>query len=82
MARQCSQPKRTRNATWYKEKAMLAEAQEAGQILDEEKIVFLTDPGVPDGQAVWTIIQNNATFQTEDLDCNTPKLCRSGILDP
>nr|GEZ65627.1 zf-CCHC domain-containing protein/RVP_2 domain-containing protein [Tanacetum cinerariifolium] len=42
MARQCSQPKRTRNATWYKEKAMLAEAQEAGQILDEEKIVFLT----------------------------------------
>ncbi|GJX99214.1 retrovirus-related pol polyprotein from transposon TNT 1-94 [Tanacetum coccineum] len=30
MARQCTQPKRPRNATWYKEKAMLAEAQEAG----------------------------------------------------
>ncbi|GJZ67053.1 hypothetical protein Tco_0630293 [Tanacetum coccineum] len=26
MARQCTQPKRPRNATWYKEKAMLAEA--------------------------------------------------------
>nr|GEV98480.1 reverse transcriptase domain-containing protein [Tanacetum cinerariifolium] len=28
MARQCTQPKRQRNAAWYKEKAMLAEAQE------------------------------------------------------
>ncbi|GKA43885.1 hypothetical protein Tco_0736609, partial [Tanacetum coccineum] len=29
---------------------------------------FLADPGVPDGQAVQTIILNNAAFQTEDLD--------------
>nr|GEY49046.1 hypothetical protein [Tanacetum cinerariifolium] len=54
MARQCSQPKQPRNATWYKEKAMLAEAQEAGQILDEEKLAFLTDSGVSDGQAIQT----------------------------
>ncbi|GJR89827.1 retrovirus-related pol polyprotein from transposon TNT 1-94 [Tanacetum coccineum] len=39
IARQCTQPKRPRNATW-----------------------------VPDGQAVQTIIPNNAAFQTEDLD--------------
>ncbi|GJV07614.1 integrase, catalytic region, zinc finger, CCHC-type containing protein [Tanacetum coccineum] len=32
IARQCTQPKRPRNATWYKKKAMLAEAQEAGNI--------------------------------------------------
>ncbi|GKA62948.1 hypothetical protein Tco_0762467 [Tanacetum coccineum] len=68
MARQCTQPKRPRNAAWYKDKAMLAEAQEAGQILDEEQLAFLADPGVPDGQAVQTIILNNAAFQTEDLD--------------
>ncbi|GKD55572.1 retrovirus-related pol polyprotein from transposon TNT 1-94 [Tanacetum coccineum] len=52
MARQCTQPKRPRNATWYKNKAMLAEAQEAGQILDEEQLAFLADLGVPDGQVV------------------------------
>ncbi|GKE82856.1 putative reverse transcriptase domain-containing protein [Tanacetum coccineum] len=62
MARQCTQPKRPRNAAWYKDKAMLADAQEAGQILDEEKLVFLTDPGVPDGQVVQTIIPNNVAF--------------------
>nr|GEV24085.1 retrovirus-related Pol polyprotein from transposon TNT 1-94 [Tanacetum cinerariifolium] len=34
--------------TWYKDKAMLAEAQKAGQILDEKQLVFLADPGVLD----------------------------------
>ncbi|GJX32853.1 phosphopantothenoylcysteine decarboxylase-like protein [Tanacetum coccineum] len=66
-ARQCTQPKRLRNEAWYKEKAMLAEAQEAGQILDEEQLAFLADPGIPAGQAQ-TIIPHNAAFQTEDLD--------------
>ncbi|GJX51758.1 putative ribonuclease H-like domain-containing protein [Tanacetum coccineum] len=67
MARQCTQPKRPRNAAWYKEKAMLAEAQEAGQILDEEQLAFLADPGIPTDQAQ-TIIPHNAAFQTKDLD--------------
>nr|GEX27968.1 uncharacterized mitochondrial protein AtMg00810-like [Tanacetum cinerariifolium] len=68
MARQCTQPKRPRNAAWYKDKAMLAEAQETGQILDEEQLAFLADPRVLDGQAPQTIIPNNVAFQTKDLD--------------
>ncbi|GJU41896.1 hypothetical protein Tco_1194853 [Tanacetum coccineum] len=47
---------------------MLAEAQEARQILDEEQHAFLAYPGVSDGQAVQTIIPNTAAFQTGDLD--------------
>nr|GEY05321.1 hypothetical protein [Tanacetum cinerariifolium] len=62
MARQCTQPKRSRNAAWYKGKVMLAEAQEAGQILDEEQLAFLADLRVPNGQAVQTIILNDAAF--------------------
>ncbi|GKB08261.1 retrovirus-related pol polyprotein from transposon TNT 1-94 [Tanacetum coccineum] len=60
-------PKRPRNAAWYKEKAMLSEAQEAGQILDEEQLAFLVDPGIPASQTQ-TVIPYNAAFQTEDLD--------------
>ncbi|GKB28465.1 hypothetical protein Tco_0867866, partial [Tanacetum coccineum] len=67
MDRQCTQPKRPRNATWYKDKVMLAEAQEAGQILYEEQLAFLSDPGVPDGQAVQIIIPNNAVFRLRIL---------------
>ncbi|GJS04758.1 hypothetical protein Tco_0321266 [Tanacetum coccineum] len=47
---------------WYKDKAMLAEAQEARLILDKEQLAFLADLGIPDGQAVHTIIPNNAAF--------------------
>nr|GEZ50262.1 integrase, catalytic region, zinc finger, CCHC-type, peptidase aspartic, catalytic [Tanacetum cinerariifolium] len=67
MAWQCTQPKRQRNAAWYKEKGMIAKAQEAGQILDEKQLAFFADPGIPAGQAQ-TIIPHNAAFQTEDLD--------------
>nr|GEY45507.1 hypothetical protein [Tanacetum cinerariifolium] len=69
MAWQCTQPKRQKNAAWYKKKAMLAEAREAGQILNEEQLTFLADSGIPAGQAQ-TIIPHNATFQTRDLDTN------------
>ncbi|GKC05817.1 hypothetical protein Tco_0997427 [Tanacetum coccineum] len=68
MARQCTQPKRPRIAAWFKEKEMLAEAQESGQILDEAQLAFLADPGIPDGQVAPTTIPNTTTFQTEDLD--------------
>ncbi|GJZ65196.1 hypothetical protein Tco_0621892 [Tanacetum coccineum] len=49
------------------EKAMLAEAQETRQILDEEQLTFLADLGIPIDQAQ-IIIPHNAAFQTEDLD--------------
>ncbi|GKB87080.1 retrovirus-related pol polyprotein from transposon TNT 1-94 [Tanacetum coccineum] len=68
MARQCTQPKRPRNAAWFKEKLMLAEAQEAGQILDEEQLAFLADPGIPEALVAQQTIPQNSTFQTEDLD--------------
>ncbi|GKG16872.1 hypothetical protein Tco_0361829, partial [Tanacetum coccineum] len=67
MARECTHPKRPRNAAWYKEKAMLAEALEARQILEEEQLAFLTDPGILADQAQ-IIIPHNASFQTKDLD--------------
>ncbi|GKG25725.1 hypothetical protein Tco_0398871, partial [Tanacetum coccineum] len=39
------------NATTAKENTMLAEAQEAGKILDEEQLAFLVDLGIPASQA-------------------------------
>ncbi|GJY51416.1 hypothetical protein Tco_0442263 [Tanacetum coccineum] len=67
MARQCTQPKRRRNATWFKEKVLLVQTQAEGKELDEELLAFLADPGVVDGQVAQTITYN-AAFQTDDLD--------------
>ncbi|GKE17598.1 retrovirus-related pol polyprotein from transposon TNT 1-94 [Tanacetum coccineum] len=68
MARQCTQPKRPRNAAWFKEKLMLAEAQEAGQILDEEQLAFLADLSISEALVSQQTIPQNSAFQTDDLD--------------
>ncbi|GJV15677.1 putative ribonuclease H-like domain-containing protein [Tanacetum coccineum] len=68
MASQCTQPKRPRNVAWFKEKVMLAKAQESSQILDEEQLAFLADLSISDYHDVQPTIIHNATFQTDDLD--------------
>ncbi|GKA89641.1 hypothetical protein Tco_0811453 [Tanacetum coccineum] len=40
----------------------------SGQILHEEELAFLVDPGIPEGQATQTVITHNATYQANDLD--------------
>ncbi|GKB16466.1 hypothetical protein Tco_0850389 [Tanacetum coccineum] len=44
------------------------EAQASGQILNEEELAFLADPGIPEGQATQTVITHNAAYQADDLD--------------
>nr|GEV46953.1 hypothetical protein [Tanacetum cinerariifolium] len=68
MARQCTQLKRTRNATWFKKKLMLAEAHEAGQILDEEQLASLADPSISEAPVAQQTIPHNLAFQIDELD--------------
>nr|GEY70320.1 zf-CCHC domain-containing protein/RVP_2 domain-containing protein [Tanacetum cinerariifolium] len=68
MGRQCTQPKRPRNFAWFKEKLQLVEAQDAGQILDEEKLAFIADPGIVEASVAQQTIPQNSAFQTKYLD--------------
>ncbi|GJU66349.1 hypothetical protein Tco_1252608 [Tanacetum coccineum] len=43
-------------------------SQASGQILHEEKLALLADPGIPEGQAIQTVITHNAAYQADDLD--------------
>ncbi|GJS93795.1 hypothetical protein Tco_0800763 [Tanacetum coccineum] len=43
MSKQCTKPKRKRNDSWFKDKVLLVQAQENGQILHEEELAFLAD---------------------------------------
>ncbi|GJR18912.1 retrovirus-related pol polyprotein from transposon TNT 1-94 [Tanacetum coccineum] len=43
-------------------------AQANGQILHEEELAFLADPGTAEGQATQTVITHNASYQADDLD--------------
>ncbi|GJW12483.1 retrovirus-related pol polyprotein from transposon TNT 1-94 [Tanacetum coccineum] len=68
MSKQCTKPKRKRDDSWFKEKVLLVQAQAHGQILNEEELAFLADPGIAEGQATQTVITHNAAYQADDLD--------------
>ncbi|GJT63888.1 retrovirus-related pol polyprotein from transposon TNT 1-94 [Tanacetum coccineum] len=48
MSKQCTKPRRKRDDSWFKDKVLLVQAQASGQILHEEELVFLADPGIPE----------------------------------
>ncbi|GJY01127.1 retrovirus-related pol polyprotein from transposon TNT 1-94 [Tanacetum coccineum] len=68
MSKQCTKPKRKRDDSWFKDKVLLVQAQANGQILHEEELAFLADPGTAEGQATQTVITHNAAYQADDLD--------------
>ncbi|GJR74899.1 retrovirus-related pol polyprotein from transposon TNT 1-94 [Tanacetum coccineum] len=68
MSKQCTKPKRKRDDLWFKDKVLLVQAQANGQILHEEELAFLADPGIAEGQATQTVITHNAAYQADDLD--------------
>ncbi|GJX17116.1 integrase, catalytic region, zinc finger, CCHC-type containing protein [Tanacetum coccineum] len=68
MARQCPKPKRKRDATWFRDKVLMVEAQGNGKVLNDEELEFLVDPGVAEGPVTQTVITHNAAYQADDLD--------------
>ncbi|GJZ09831.1 hypothetical protein Tco_0544114 [Tanacetum coccineum] len=68
MSKQCTKPRRKRDDTWFKDKVLLVQAQASGQILHEEELTFLADPGILKGQVTQTVITHNAAYQADDLD--------------
>ncbi|GJX90738.1 retrovirus-related pol polyprotein from transposon TNT 1-94 [Tanacetum coccineum] len=68
MSKQCTKPKRKQDDSWFKDKVLLVQAQASGQILHEEELAFLVDLGIPEGQAIQTVITHNAAYQADDLD--------------
>nr|GFC67829.1 hypothetical protein [Tanacetum cinerariifolium] len=47
---------------------LLVQAQANGQVLQEEELEFLADPGTPDSSSNQIFVTNNAAYQADDLD--------------
>nr|GEV53300.1 hypothetical protein [Tanacetum cinerariifolium] len=52
MAKQCTKPKRKRDAEWFKDKVLLVQAQANGHVLQEEELDFLADPGMAESSTI------------------------------
>nr|GFC62038.1 hypothetical protein [Tanacetum cinerariifolium] len=56
MAKQCTKPKRKRDAEWFKDKLLLVQAQVNGQVLQEEELDFLADPGTAESSTNQSVV--------------------------
>nr|GEW48108.1 putative ribonuclease H-like domain-containing protein [Tanacetum cinerariifolium] len=63
MSKQCTKPKRKRDKVWFKDKVLLVQAQANGQVLYEEELEFLADPGISETQSTQYIVTNNVAYQ-------------------
>nr|GFC93161.1 hypothetical protein [Tanacetum cinerariifolium] len=68
MAKQCTKPKRKRDAEGFKDKVLLVQAQASGQVLQEEELDFLADPGTTESTTNQIVVTTNAAYQADDLD--------------
>nr|GEY33773.1 hypothetical protein [Tanacetum cinerariifolium] len=68
MSKQFTKPKRKRDEAWFKDKVLLVQAQANRQILHEEELDFLADPGIAEAQTTQYVITNNVAYQADDLD--------------
>nr|GEW58176.1 hypothetical protein [Tanacetum cinerariifolium] len=68
MSKQCTKPRRKCDAEWFKDKVLLVQAQANGQVLQEEELEFLADPGTTESSSNQIVVTNNAAYQADDLD--------------
>nr|GEZ52956.1 hypothetical protein [Tanacetum cinerariifolium] len=68
MSKQCTKPKRKRDAEWFKDKVLLVQAQANKQVLQEEELEFLADLSTPESSSNQIVVTNNAAYQADDLD--------------
>nr|GEV62075.1 retrovirus-related Pol polyprotein from transposon TNT 1-94 [Tanacetum cinerariifolium] len=68
MSKQCTKPKRKRDASWFKDKVLLVQAQANGQVLQEEELEFLADLRIAETSSTQYVVTNNAAYQADDLD--------------
>nr|GEY82947.1 hypothetical protein [Tanacetum cinerariifolium] len=68
MSKQCTKPKRKRDEVWLKDKVLLVQAQANRQVLHEDKLEFLADPGIAETQSTQYVVTNNDAYQANDLD--------------
>nr|GEW12884.1 hypothetical protein [Tanacetum cinerariifolium] len=58
---------RGKGMSLFKDKVLLVQATN-GQILHEDELAFLANPGIAEAQTTQTVITHNAAYQADDLD--------------
>nr|GEY28826.1 hypothetical protein [Tanacetum cinerariifolium] len=62
MSKQCIKPKRKRDEAWFKDKVLLVQAQANEQVLHEEELEYLADPGIAETQNVQALSERTVKY--------------------
>nr|GEW03272.1 hypothetical protein [Tanacetum cinerariifolium] len=65
---QCPKPKRKKDATWFRDKVLLVEAQGSGKVLNKEELEFLADLRVAEGLVTQMEVIDVDLILDEDID--------------
>nr|GFC50257.1 hypothetical protein [Tanacetum cinerariifolium] len=65
ISKQCTKPRWKRDAEWFKDKVLLVQAQANGQVLQEDELEFLADPGTPESSGNQMVITNNCHIMVQ-----------------
>nr|GFB17801.1 hypothetical protein [Tanacetum cinerariifolium] len=68
MSKQCTKPKRKRDAEWFKDQVLLVQAQVNRHVLQEEELEFLADLGMAESSSNQNVVITNTAYQADDLD--------------
>nr|GEW54755.1 hypothetical protein [Tanacetum cinerariifolium] len=80
MSKQCTKPRKKRNDYWFKNKVLLVQAQENGQILHEEELAFLADPGITKVALMANLSYYGSDALAEKAQQLEPKLYDSNVI--
>nr|GEW23413.1 uncharacterized mitochondrial protein AtMg00810-like [Tanacetum cinerariifolium] len=86
MSKKCTKPNRKRDEAWFKDKVLLVQAQANGQVLHEEELEFLADPGIAETSSTQYVVTNSAAYQADDLDaydsdCNELNYAKIALIE-
>nr|GFC23947.1 retrovirus-related Pol polyprotein from transposon TNT 1-94 [Tanacetum cinerariifolium] len=76
MSKQCTKPRRKRDAEWFKDKVLLVQAQANGQVLQEEELEFLADLDCDEiNSAKIALMANLSHYGSDNLaEVNNPEI--------
>nr|GEU78645.1 hypothetical protein [Tanacetum cinerariifolium] len=84
MSKQYTKPKRKRDAKWFKDKVLLVQAQANGQVLQEEELEFLADPGTTETSSnqYIALMENLSHYGSDNLaEQLKPKLYDGSVIE-
>nr|GEU78937.1 retrovirus-related Pol polyprotein from transposon TNT 1-94 [Tanacetum cinerariifolium] len=61
----CTKPKRRRDEQWFKDKVLLVQAQANRQVLQEDELEFLADPGIAETSSAQYANSSSPTLQDD-----------------